>query len=151
MCNSCVFHVSFLIMYLLFFKSFTDFFFLFIRRPPRSTLTDPLFPYTTLFRSGAALLCIGLGATRRQGPSQRSPALVEQSVCHSLYRKRGQHSTRRTPGRRLESMGRPARPESHERTRPGSGACGRSEAHTSELQSLMRNSYAVICLKKKTT
>src|SRR3546814_1305168 len=104
-----------------------------IRRPPRSTRTDTLFPYTTLFRS----------------------ALVEQSVCHSLYRKRGQHSTRRTPGRRLESMGRPARPESHERTRPGSGACGRlrlahrSEEHTSELQSLMRISYAVFCLKTK--
>src|SRR3546814_4799789 len=69
-----------------------------LRRPPRSTRTDTLFPYTTLFRS-------------------RSRA------------------------------GRPRWDRCH---RPGTGrCCHRSEEHTSELQSLMRISYAVFCLKKK--
>src|SRR3546814_4473578 len=79
--------------------SFMLFFFLMRRRPPRSTRTDTLFPYTTLFRS-------------------------QQLRC--LYR-----------GQRLV-IGAPL-PEPHER----------SEEHTSELQSLMRISYAVFCLKKK--
>src|SRR3546814_13440578 len=75
-------------------------FFLMIRRPPRSTRTDTLFPYTTLFRSGPRRLCGG------------------SSACTA----------------------------SSSRTRHGRS---RSEEHTSELQSLMRISYAVFCLKKK--
>src|SRR3546814_1134131 len=86
------------------------FFFLMIRRPPRSTRTDTLFPYTTLFRS---VRC----PCRRGGC--RSPA---------RYRRR-----------RLRAV------RSCARTRPPR----RSEEHTSELQSLMRISYAVFCLKKK--
>src|SRR3546814_15680331 len=74
------------------------FFFLMIRRPPRSTRTDTLFPYTTLFRSAAQLV-------------------------------RGH---RRVGGDRADH-----------------GHTNRSEEHTSELQSLMRISYAVFCLKKK--
>src|SRR3546814_1859999 len=89
-------------------------FFLMIRRPPRSTRTDTLFPYTTLFRSGR----------------RRSCAPVR----------------RRDRGRRPEGGGhrnlRPAAPPRADRAR-------RSEEHTSELQSLMRISYAVFCLKKK--
>src|SRR3546814_3129463 len=82
-----------------------------IRRPPRSTRTDTLFPYTTLFRS----LCrpcgkVGRGRDRRAGRGQGLP---------------GDLSPRRPDPRR------------------------RSEEHTSELQSLMRISYAVFCLKKK--
>src|SRR3546814_10255642 len=77
-----------------------------IRRPPRSTRTDTLFPYTTLFRSGAW-----------------------RCRCRD-DRPRGGGSA---------ALGQDAR--SHER----------SEEHTSELQSLMRISYAVFCLKKKTT
>src|SRR3546814_8469159 len=88
---------------------FYVFFFLMIRRPPRSTRTDTLFPYTTLFRS------------ERPGRQDRRIAL------------RG-----RQPGRGRGSA---------ERT--GRGAVRRSEEHTSELQSLMRISYAVFCLKKK--
>src|SRR3546814_9048544 len=76
-----------------------------IRRPPRSTRTDTLFPYTTLFRS------------RRR------------SRWHSAH-----------PG-----TCRPPRSASAARSRPR-----RSEEHTSELQSLMRISYAVLCLKKQT-
>src|SRR3546814_1609488 len=76
-----------------------------IRRPPRSTRTDTLFPYTTLFRSS-------------------------------------------------RSLPTPAAPDDAEH-RAGSASCRRSstrsEEHTSELQSLMRISYAVFCLKKKTT
>src|SRR3546814_1873364 len=91
------------------------FFFLMIRRPPRSTRTDTLFPYTTLFRS-------------RCGRPGRFPAV-----------------SRTPPGRahRPAGAGRRRRP-----ARPGA-AWLRSEEHTSELQSLMRISYAVFCLKKK--
>src|SRR3546814_5877679 len=78
-----------------------------IRRPPRSTRTDTLFPYTTLFRS-----CRGGGSRRGRGCRRgRFP------------RPRRRRSLPRSPSR--------------------------SEEHTSELQSLMRISYAVFCLKKK--
>src|SRR3546814_4675586 len=90
------------------------FFFLMIRRPPRSTRTDTLFPYTTLFRS----------CTRR--PSPRSTARIGQEHTRS----------RRACSRRR-------------RTAPACSSSPRSEEHTSELQSLMRISYAVFCLKKK--
>src|SRR3546814_9696994 len=86
-------------------------FFLMIRRPPRSTRTDTLFPYTTLFRSIVVL------ATSRTGHSSlprkhHRVQLHHRSACQAILR---------------------------------------SEEHTSELQSLMRISYAVFCLKKKTT
>src|SRR3546814_9199663 len=100
------------------------FFFLMIRRPPRSTRTDTLFPYTTLFRSLAALYRIG-GAQvlpRRQQKRCRTRSCAV-GARHQPVRNR--------PGiRRLHSQ-------------------LRSEEHTSELQSLMRISYAVFCLKKK--
>src|SRR3546814_9262995 len=82
-----------------------------IRRPPRSTRTDTLFPYTTLFRSRAA-------RTRTS------------TICRSM----------RWP-RRWQNWGM--------NWRSPTGAHRRSEEHTSELQSLMRISYAVFCLKKK--
>src|SRR3546814_1901499 len=83
-----------------------------IRRPPRSTRTDTLFPYTTLFRSsdtmdGPFVFICPAGCWRHCGPRA---------------------------GRRQPRAGRRG---------------GRSEEHTSELQSLMRISYAVFCLKKK--
>src|SRR3546814_1671701 len=86
------------------------------RRPPRSTRTDTLFPYTTLFRSALRLaarshidVAIGFGVGRRDHP--RDVAVGDQRDA----------------------------------------AADRSEEHTSELQSLMRISYAVFCLKKKST
>src|SRR3546814_2634801 len=88
--------------------------FLMIRRPPRSTRTDTLFPYTTLFRS-----------RRTSNPRGRSSV-----GCLS-----------QNPGVVAES---PARWR-----RQAFAAVSRSEEHTSELQSLMRTSYAVFCLKKK--
>src|SRR3546814_10507534 len=78
------------------------FFFLMIRRPPRSTRTDTLFPYTTLFRSGYGI--------------RYDHGLFRQAIVDGWQ---------------------------HEQTET------RSEEHTSELQSLMRISYAVFCLKKK--
>src|SRR3546814_16680418 len=101
-------------------------FFLMIRRPPRSTRTDTLFPYTTLFRSAAR--AAGLRRPGPHGPVVRAHLLDVPGV-----RARHAHELGgRPPGGRLH-----ARP-------------GRSEEHTSELQSLMRISYAVFCLKKKT-
>src|SRR3546814_7244248 len=95
-----------------------------IRRPPRSTRTDTLFPYTTLFRSSRGLMkYCGKGAPSRP------------SGC-SFAKRCGSVSARcRT------SLG-----FSHQRS---TFLSGRSEEHTSELQSLMRISYAVFCLKKK--
>src|SRR3546814_2081170 len=93
-----------------------------IRRPTRSTLTDTRFPYTTLFRSGQAAASRQPFLARTAGARHRTDA--------------GDHP--RTPGRR--DRGRARR----------DGARGsRSEEHTSELQSLMRISYAVFCLKTK--
>src|SRR3546814_9257116 len=83
---------------------FLFFFFLMIRRPPRSTRTDTLFPYTTLFRSTAP------------------PAGRSRSSWRPVHRPQSSRARCRR---------------------------SRSEEHTSELQSLMRISYAVFCLKKK--
>src|SRR3546814_9442111 len=90
-----------------------------IRRPPRSTRTDPLFPYTTLFRSAPPPdkrprsrrdMPFGTGSYKNESPVAFQQAAVEVKVLRSR---------------------------------------DRSEEHTSELQSLMRISYAVFCLKKK--
>src|SRR3546814_16073531 len=85
------------------------FFFLMIRRPPRSTRTDTLFPYTTLFRSPRAVR--GPRGVQRDPPTMK----IGRAACASSVSNRAM----------------------------------RSEEHTSELQSLMRISYAVFCLKKK--
>src|SRR3546814_7962071 len=104
------------------------FFFFMIRRPPRSTRTDTLFPYTTLFRSGD--LPQGLFRTRRHRAAA-APQLFP------LHRAVGGGRCRLCPGKGAAHRRRPWRRR------------GRSEEHTSELQSLMRISYAVFCLKKK--
>src|SRR3546814_1102918 len=98
------------------------FFFLMIRRPPRSTRTDTLFPYTTLFRS--------------QDPAPGRTAGTE-----------GQSGT--------SGRGHGCRSQAGQGTRPRGHGAGRPwkdrKSNTSELQSLMRISYAVFCLKKKKT
>src|SRR3546814_2457806 len=116
-----------------------------IRRPPRSTRTDTLFPYTTLFRSGRRGDRDGQRA-RRGGDDQR----VEPRRCGPRRppRRTGRgHPLERAPRRRwcTWSCPRVGRDRRALRPRP------RSEEHTSELQSLMRISYAVFCLKKKIT
>src|SRR3546814_8500860 len=85
-----------------------------IRRPPRSTRTDTLFPYTTLFRSPCRSLAV-------VAPQHHRPPIG--SLCCDL--------------------------EVAVRARAEAGPRHRSEEHTSELQSLMRISYAVFCLNKK--
>src|SRR3546814_2904996 len=101
------------------FLCFVLFFFLMIRRPPRSTRTDTLFPYTTLFRSRGSPAS---RAIQRSGTRCRAAAEADRS-CGGC--RRSNRAVARRPS-----------PE-------------RSEEHTSELQSLMRISYAVFCLKKK--
>src|SRR3546814_15835290 len=97
------------------------FFFLMIRRPPRSTRTDTLFPYTTLFRSWLHLTATHEpGVDARSGGDRRPHLLRGGGQLDVLVE--------------LEVV-------SHDPKR--------SEEHTSELQSLMRISYAVFCLKKK--
>src|SRR3546814_4704409 len=96
-----------------------------IRRPPRSTRTDTLFPYTTLFRSHRAVL---LQECERRRPCLPLPSRAQPTLPAGL-------DTHLAPQRKTPNQG-PA-PKL------------RSEEHTSELQSLMRISYAVFCLKKK--
>src|SRR3546814_14075182 len=104
------------------------FFFLMIRRPPRSPRTDTLFPYTTLFRSPTIRRQLPAGAAMRRIPKRRD------GWRRSWGRERGRR--RRNPIR-------------VDRTKWLLIKWRRSEEHTSELQSLMRISYAVFCLKKK--
>src|SRR3546814_2733620 len=92
------------------------------RRPPISTRTNTLFPYTTLFRSGRAAC-----------PVPPARLILVQMVAGPI------HEHRPDKGASWKSRGNALR-------RSGSW---RSEEHTSELQSLMRLSYAVFCLKKK--
>src|SRR3546814_7517774 len=103
------------------------FFFLRIRRPPRSTRTDTLFPYTTLFRSPER---------RREEQPGTGQA---QRIAEGIGRDRAQATAVSLARRTNAGLG----------TEPGREH--RSEEHTSELQSLMRISYAVFCLKKKKT
>src|SRR3546814_7168109 len=101
-----------------------------IRRPPRSTRTDTLFPYTTLFRSPL-------------GRDQPLVLIETQRARRDLavQQRRGADVQAGQP-----DLGRHARRDVLDVDR-----MHRSEEHTSELQSLMRNSYAVFCLKKKKT
>src|SRR3546814_6545267 len=89
-----------------------------IRRPPRSTRTDSLFPYTTLFRSSVEYTFEGESAHAAAAPWRGRSALDGAIAMANGWEMRREHLRR-------------------------------SEEHTSELQSLMRISYAVFCLKKK--
>src|SRR3546814_9037293 len=123
------------------------FFFLMIRLPPRSTRPDTLFPYTTLFRS-----CF-------VSPLRHFSALPIAAVIpdrHALGRTGSAATRDLNPGHptRLILTPNPSASRRHEETCAMDFPCSlpmRSEEHTSELQSLMRISYAVFCLKKKTT
>src|SRR3546814_6473811 len=111
-----------------------------IRRPPRPTRTDTLFPYTTLFRSAEEPIWPG-GAMEQSWHAIRahgdfSTALAGRAQC-----------VRGVEGAVVRQGQRQARPAG---TGRAVGGTLRSEEHTSELQSLMRISYAVFCLKKKT-
>src|SRR3546814_8389534 len=103
-----------------------------IRRPPRSTRTDTLFPYTTLFRSG------------QRAESTASPCCLHPKPCWT------QRASSVSEAAIVKSSARPPPAiRSIRRSATGDGSPERSEEHTSELQSLMRISYAVFCLNKK--
>src|SRR3546814_6036528 len=115
-----------------------------IRRQPRSTRTDTLFPYTTRFRSNdVALIFDGAGLTAIAHPKIATPLVRaegnEQKHCSLIDEVAGQ----------LRELGIIANHDS-DRAAVGGNRIGaiRSEEHTSEPQSLMRISYAVFCLKK---
>src|SRR3546814_7270697 len=142
------------------------FFFLMIRRPPRSTRTDTLFPYTTLFRSTAAGLDaadIGLIIVATATPDNTFPASATKvqaligapdciafdvaAVCSGfLYAVSVADSMLRTGAAKHALV---IGSETFSRILDWEDRATRSEEHTSELQSLMRISYAVFCLKKK--
>src|SRR3546814_2119253 len=116
-----------------------------IRRPPRSPRTDTLFPYTTLFRSNQAALS---GFRIAILPACRSTHIVK-SPHHVAGVNVGQREGLRSIlGKRLRTPANSARREWLGKSGIVDHAA-RSEEHTSELQSLMRLSYAVICFKKK--
>src|SRR3546814_9736643 len=111
-----------------------------IRRPPRSTRTDTLFPYTTLFRSQRPTQAQQRGAEQgRQERSQRGSRDVGEPG------ERGEAQ----PDRHRDEAQRPEEGPTKARSGVEHVLAHRSEEHTSELQSLMRISYAVFCLKKK--
>src|SRR3546814_4003252 len=107
-----------------------------IRRPPRSTRTDTLFPYTTLFRS--------LAIERFERPGSLEQAAIDQDRAAVMFKLHARACD--CPRGAVE--GDPGLVIRHCTC---SKLAGRSEEHTSELQSLMRISYAVFCLKKKNT
>src|SRR3546814_6516838 len=107
-----------------------------MRRPPRSTRNDTLFPYTTLFRS------------RVRAPDRRAARPYHPPCQHPRDERRKLPSRPKPrPKGRLKPSPKSPTPQAGNSGR----ATPRSEEHTSELQSLMRISYAVFCLKKKIT
>src|SRR3546814_3224727 len=115
---------------------FALFFFLMTRRTPRSTRTDTLFPYTTLFRSGAGCeesTIDGRCVARVGGADELRPLCAAGRGPGAVVR----HAAARTRAVRRDRV-----------LDRGDLGAWRSEEHTSELQSLMRISYAVFCLKK---
>src|SRR3546814_1319414 len=123
-----------------------------IRRPPRSTCTDTLFPYTTLFRSAGSGAgwprCDADARYRRAGHLVFVRALAVRHAWLAGWSGKGVVRGERSRYTSLD-FARDERVSSGE-ILPQFGAGHRSEEHTSELQSLMRNSYAVFCLQKKT-
>src|SRR3546814_2048097 len=109
-----------------------------IRRPPRSTRTDPRFPYTALFRArrGIRVRLSEMRGTGERSPAHQTDALAEL-VCSNSFRSDDDEKN---------AVGL----LHHEMRRCNSLIMARSEEHTSELQSLMRISYAVFSLHKKT-
>src|SRR3546814_2368613 len=132
-----------------------------IRRPPRSTRTDTLFPYTTLFRSNARKSVVA--NCNRISASAYQELHIPLRPCDGAFHNiRDLPALRRYPIAHLRAnacMNRgvannPALADFSAsrfelRLDERNQACGRSEEHTSELQSLMRISYAVFCWKKK--
>src|SRR3546814_3888106 len=128
-----------------------------IRRPPRSTLTDTLFPYTTLFRSAHRKLrgdvalqrCDGVVVVVR-GQLLRQPMLVLAHEALARYQA-GARRQRQPRAALVHRQPHPPRARIAHAQDLDAAAIVRSEEHTSELQSLMRISYDVCCLQKITS
>src|SRR3546814_1457815 len=118
-----------------------------IRRPPRTTRTDTLFPYTTLFRARLCrpIICLGADVTKAFVAALISLTLSATAISPALAKDKSSAEKAKQRGvaeipictKRLGTVAI-VEPDNQ-----------RSEEHTSELQSLMRLSYAVFCLKKK--
>src|SRR3546814_10917087 len=115
-----------------------------IRRPPRSTRTDTLFPYTTLFRSASHSDHHPQGETMTLSPAPT--AGTSDISVYDRLESRVRSYSRAMPRQFVRAEG----PWMHDTEGGRYLDFLRSEEHTSELQSLMRISYAVFCLKKKT-
>src|SRR3546814_2369962 len=110
-----------------------------IRRPPRSTRTDTLFPYTTLFRSQPRAVRTFETESGVRRKAMRPSLLALSLICCAAVPAFALDNPPSTPIEDLKQAGREI------------GHATRSEEHTSELKSLMSISYAVFCLKKKKT
>src|SRR3546814_1275782 len=124
------------------------------RRPPRSTRTVTLFPYTTLCRSRRRL-CAAAGdrGHRAVAPRAGDPCVAPRRHLVSPDHRAAQPEPAVADGLRRRRAARPRlwRGGGVDWLVPAAAPGARSEEHTSELQSLMRISYAVFCLKKKKT
>src|SRR3546814_7034437 len=148
--------------------AFAFFFFIMIRLPPRSTRTDTLFPYTTLFRSRLAPLTVPRARSRYHPRMPEADPLLLRPMTLAPLAAKARRSDEAALGRlidallvraaEIEPILRALLPEADRRARLQRDIAelvrrwpepSRSEEHTSELQSLMRISYAVFCLKKK--
>src|SRR3546814_4017939 len=119
-----------------------------IRRPPRSTRTDTLFPYTTLFRS--AVVADDEGAVGGQGRAIGAAADPGDDLLRPVGRD-PRHLSVANLDDQQGTVGQDDRSFWKAQPLRDKDGLHRSEEHTSELQSLMRISYAVFCLKKKKT
>src|SRR3546814_1523473 len=142
------------------------FFFLMIRRPPRSTRTDTLFPYTTLFRSERSALTeamiaagVSMGLPLRSDPNAPDGGEGIGYAARNIFDGRRQDAATafldpvRSRPNLIVVTDAPVQRLRFEQRRAVAAQLmrnGRSEEHTSELQSLMRISYAVFCLHTKT-
>src|SRR3546814_2434177 len=114
-----------------------------ILRPPRSTRTDTLFPYTTLFRSSSMKRTF----TRVRPTYGRVVSVLNSFLRGYLLMPRGIQQ----PRHEILFHGAPIWETADHAVRFRRSACQRSEEHTSELQSIMRISYAAFCMKNKNT
>src|SRR3546814_7174776 len=124
-----------------------------IRRPPRSTRTYTLFPYTTLFRSGSNLSLAEARAEAgklvrkfQAGARDLREVLKDERQREARERAAAVRKAEEAAAREIATLGKLLKAYIAQLRRDGKQ---RSEEHTSELQSLMRISYAVFCLKKK--
>src|SRR3546814_1690155 len=137
-----------------------------LRRPPISTRSDTLFPYTTLFRSQVAALRIVVAALQIGDeapvggrPHRAQRRAVERGIGEQAFESQRLRldpiarggGERGHSDRQCHCQSAQPRLSAHMSSRLAQPCTPRSEEHTSELQSLMRHPYAVFCLKKKKT